>query len=336
MTLAHWREALSGCNVDDAAEVDPITRWLVISRACVFSMTISSALIGVLLAAADGYYHWLLALLCLIGLVAAHAANNLLNDYLDLKNGVDTLDYPRAQYAPHPLLGGLTTARRLLAAVLLLNLLDGLIMLYLGLGAGRQWVFAFALAGLLLRIFYVAWPLKLKHRGLGELTALVVWGPLMIGGTYYAIAGTISPGVWAATLPYGLLVATVLVGKHIDKRDQDAAIGVRSIPVLLGGKGARRLNMALMILFFALVVALVASRTMGVWILLTFLALGRLHTVLRQYARPKPETAPAGWTVWPLWYVGWAMFLNRQVGQLFVLGMVLNVVWGIVRARFIG
>jgi 1,4-dihydroxy-2-naphthoate octaprenyltransferase len=126
------------------------------------------------------------------------------------------------------------------------------------------------------------------------------------------------------------------VGKHIDKRDQDAAIGVRSIPVLLGSSSARRLNMALMILFFALVVALVASGTMGVWILLTFLALGRLHTVLRQHARPKPETAPAGWTVWPLWYVGWAMLLNRRVGQLFVLGMVLNVVWGIVRARFLG
>jgi 1,4-dihydroxy-2-naphthoate octaprenyltransferase len=334
MALTHWREVLSGCNVEDPAEADSITRWLVISRACVFTMTVSSALIGVLLAAADGYYRWLVALLCLVGLVAAHAANNLLNDYLDLKNGVDTLDYPRAQYAPHPLLGGLTTAGHLLAAVLLLNLLDGAIMLYLGLGAGRPWVFAFALAGLLLSVFYVAWPLKLKHRGLGELTALVVWGPLMIGGTYYVIAGIISPGVWVATLPYGLLVATVLVGKHIDKRDQDAAIGVHSIPVLLGSRGARRLNMALMILFFAFVVALVASGVMGAWILLTLLALGRLYTVLRQYAKPKPETAPAGWTVWPLWYVGWAMFLNRRVGELFVLGLVLNVVWGILRARF--
>jgi 1,4-dihydroxy-2-naphthoate octaprenyltransferase len=334
MALAHWREALSGCNVDDAAGADPVTRWLVISRACVFSMTVSSALIGVLLAAADSYYHWLLAFLCVAGLVAAHAANNLLNDYLDLKNGVDTLDYPRAQYAPHPLLGGLTTPRHLLAAVLLLNVLDGAIMLYLGLGAGRPWVFAFALAGLLLSVFYVAWPVKLKHRGLGELTALVVWGPLMIGGTYYVVAGTVPAGAWLATLPYGLLVATVLVGKHIDKREQDAAIGVHSIPVLLGSRGARRLNMALMVLFFALVVALAASGIVGAWILLTLLAVGRLYTVLRRYAQPRPDRAPDGWTVWPLWYVGWAMFLNRQVGGLFVLGLVLNVAWGLVRAHF--
>ncbi len=332
MAYAHWRQALNGCNVDDPAHADPITRWLVISRACVFTMTVSSALIGVLLAAAAGYYHWFLALLSLIGLVAAHAANNLLNDYLDVKNGVDTEDYPRAQYSPHPILGGLTTPRRLLLAVVFLNVLDAAIMLYLGLLAGRPWVFAFALAGLALSVFYVAWPVKLKHRGLGELAALVVWGPLMIGGTYYVIAGMITPAAWLATLPYGLLVATVLVGKHIDKAQQDAALGVRSVPVLLGEEAARRLNMGLMVLFFVLIVALVLLGAVGFWVLLTLLAAGRLLTVLRQYARPKPAQAPAGWTVWPLWYVGWAMFLNRQVGQLFVLGLVLNLVWVLVRS----
>ena len=336
MALAHWRQALSGCNVDDPVAADPVTRWLVISRACVFSMTIISVLIGVLLAAADGYYHWGLAALSLVGLVAAHAANNLLNDYLDVQNGVDTEDYPRAQYSPHPLLGGLTTPRRLLQAVLLLNLFDAAIMLFLGLAAGRPWAFAFAVGGLLLSVFYVAWPLKLKHRGLGELTALVVWGPLMTGGTYYVVAGTITPTVWLATLPYGLLVATVLVGKHIDKLRQDAAIGVRSIPVLLGEEAARRLNMVLMVSFFVLVVALVVTGTMGFWILLSLLAVGSLVTVLRRSAEPKPEAPPEGWTVWPLWYVGWAMVLNRKVGQLFILGMVLNVLWGLARTTLFG
>ena len=161
MAAKQWTQALRGCNVDDPAQAGPITRWLVISRACVFSMTVISVLIGVLLAAADGYYSWWLACLSLVGLVAAHAANNLLNDYLDVKNGVDTEDYPRAQYSPHPLLGGLTTPRNLLLATLLLNILDAGIMLYLGLAAGRPWVFAFAIAGLLLSVFYVAWPIKL-------------------------------------------------------------------------------------------------------------------------------------------------------------------------------
>lgn len=335
-SMRTWAQALRGCNVADPAGADAITRWLVISRACVFSMTVFSALIGVLLAAADGYYNWWLALLSLAGLLAAHAANNLLNDYLDVKNGVDSVDYPRAQYAPHPLLGGLTTPRKLLAAVLILNLLDAAIMLYLGLVAGRPWVFAFAAAGLALSVFYVAWPIKLKHRGLGELTALLVWGPLMTGGTYYVVAGTITPLVWLATLPYGLLVATVLVGKHIDKLQEDAAIGVHSIPVLLGNNNARTLNMALMVLFFLLLAVLVAAGAMGFWILLTLLAIPRLLVVLRIYSRPKPAEPPAGWTVWPLWYVGWSMILNRRVGQWFVLGLLLNVAWAALSARFLG
>lgn len=57
----------------------------------------------------------------------------------------------------------------------------------------------------------------------------------------------------------------------------------------------------------------------------------RLYIVLRQYARSRPDAAPEGWTVWPLWYVGWAMLLNRKVGQLFILVMVLNVLWGLAR-----
>jgi 1,4-dihydroxy-2-naphthoate octaprenyltransferase len=334
--IGTWAQALRGCNVDDASQADPIARWLVISRACVFSMTVFSALIGVLLAAADGYTNWHLAFLALAGLVAAHAANNLLNDFLDVKNGVDSADYPRAQYAPHPLLGGLTTPRKLLGAALILNLLDAAIMVTLGLAAGRPWVFALAVAGLALSVFYVAWPIKLKHRGLGELTALLVWGPLMTGGTYYVVAGTITPLAWLATLPYGLLVATVLVGKHIDKLPQDAAIGVRSIPVLLGSKNARALNMALMVLFFLLLVVLVAVGALGFWILLTLLALPRLLVALRHYSRPRPDAAPPGWTVWPLWYVGWAMILNRRVGQLFVLGLLLNVAWATLGARLLG
>jgi 1,4-dihydroxy-2-naphthoate octaprenyltransferase len=298
-------------------------------------MTVFSALIGSLLAAADGFFRPGLALLSLAGLVAAHAANNLLNDYLDVKNGVDRPDYPRAQYAPHPILGGLTTARKLLAAVLILNAFDAAVMLYLGLAAGRPWVFALAVAGLALSVFYVAWPIKLKHRGLGELTAFLVWGPLMTGGTYYVVAGSVTPEAWLATLPYGLLVATVLVGKHIDKLQEDAAIGVHSIPVLLGGRNARRLNMALMVSFFLLLVVLVAVGAMGFWILLTLLAVPRLLVALRHYSQPRPAAAPPGWTVWPLWYVGWAMLLNRRVGQLFVLGLLLNVAWAALRTQLL-
>jgi 1,4-dihydroxy-2-naphthoate octaprenyltransferase len=146
----------------------------------------------------------------------------------------------------------------------------------------------------------------------------------MIGGTYYAIAGAFPPRVWLATLPYGVVVASVLVGKHVDKRQPDSAVGVRSVPVLIGEQASLALNKGLFLVFYALVIGLVAIQVVGPWVLLTLLALPRLVSAWRVYSRPKPDAPPEGWTVWPLWYVGWAMLFNRRAGELFVLGLFLN------------
>jgi 1,4-dihydroxy-2-naphthoate octaprenyltransferase len=43
------------------------------------------------------------------------------------------------------------------------------------------------------------------------------------------------------------------------------------------------------------------------------------------YSQPKPTTPPDNWPVWPLWYVGWAMYFNREAGKFFILGLILNV-----------
>jgi 1,4-dihydroxy-2-naphthoate octaprenyltransferase len=319
--LRRWTTVLTGCKGPGLERADSVTRWLVIARACVFSMTFTSGLIGLLLAAEAGTFDGWLGLMSLIGLIAAHGVNNLVNDWTDVRRGVDTEDYPRAQYSTHPILGGLTTMNGLLSMALALNLLDAAIMFYLVSVRGPL-VLAFALAGLGLSLAYTGF---LKRIGLGELTALVVWGPLMIGGTYFVATGALPPEIWLATLPFGVAVASVLVGKHIDKRPADLAVGVRSLPVLLGERKSLLLNKIAFTLFFLLVPALVALRVTGPWVLITFLALPRLVQVWRAYSQPRPSEPPDGWTVWPLWYVGWAMLLNRRAGELFTLGLFLNV-----------
>jgi 1,4-dihydroxy-2-naphthoate octaprenyltransferase len=320
--LKRWATILEGCNLPgDIAQSDVVSRWLVISRACVFSMTFTSGLIGVLLAARAGVFRLWPALLAVIGLVAAHAANNLINDWTDVRRGVDTEDYPRAQYSTHPILGGLTKPAGLLRMALALNVLDAAIMIYFILVHGPL-VVVFALGGLVISLAYTGF---LKRFALGELASLIVWGPLMIGGTYYVITGQLDNWMWWATLPYGLVVTSVLVGKHIDKRQSDLPVGVRSLPVLLGEKASLTLNKVFFILFYVLVIGLVATRITGPWVLLTLLALPQLRQSWKAYSSPKPAVAPEGWTVWPLWYVGWAMTFNRRAGELFVLGLFLDV-----------
>jgi 1,4-dihydroxy-2-naphthoate octaprenyltransferase len=258
--------------------------------------------------------------------VIAHAANNMINDYFDLEGGVDSDGYVRTRYAPHPILSGLVSKQGLLAAIALLNAIDLAILIYLT--QARGWpVLVFALLGLFISVFYVAPPLRLKHRGFGEPGVLLVWGPLMIGGTYYATTGVLEPWVLVASLPYALLVAAVLVGKHVDKHDADLAKGIRTVPVLLGAERARFLNQVLIVSFFALVVCLVLVGTLGAWCLLVLGALPRAWQVLKVYAHDPPLEKPARYPIWPLWYVAWAFLLTRQAGALFVLGLLANALY---------
>jgi 1,4-dihydroxy-2-naphthoate octaprenyltransferase len=325
--IQNWGEILRTQNLASMDDMDWVSRWLLITRASVFPMTITSAAIGGLLAVpAPGEKSWLAFWLASIGLVIAHAANNMINDYFDLEGGVDTEDYVRGQYAPHPVLSGLTSKGGLLTAIAVANLLDLAILVQLTSMRGWQTA-AFALLGLVVSIFYVAPPLKLKHRGLGEPAVALVWGPLMIGGVYYVTAGALPAWVLAASLPYAILVTCVLLGKHVDKFEADSAKGIRTLPVVLGREHALLLTQELMIGFFVLVAILVLTGTLGVWTLLVFGALPKLVEALRTFRRPKPSSAPPGYPLWPLWYVAWAFLVTRRAGALLVLGLALDAIW---------
>jgi 1,4-dihydroxy-2-naphthoate octaprenyltransferase len=331
--IADWKEILETANPPRSGRLDALGKWLVITRAAVFPMTVWSGLIGVLLAVAVARttgavtVNYLYATIAVLGLVVAHAANNMINDYFDTSGGIDTDDYVRALYAPHPILSGWVTKGQLRNAILLLTVIDGLVMLYLAVVVSPL-IVAFALAGLFVSVFYVAPPLRLKQHGLGEPGVLLVWGPFMIGGTYLAATGTIPAWVLVFSLPYALLVTSVLFGKHIDKIGPDTKLGIHTLPVILGEARARLVGKWLMILFYPLVVLAVAAGWVGPWVLLIVLAIPRLMGSLKVFDRPKPLAPPPGYPErgWPLWFVGYAFVHVRRAGGLLTLGLLLNAV----------
>ena len=334
-----WKTAYNTANlpVGMTTPPDAVSKWLVITRAAVFSMTVTSGLIGGLLAVgaerlaqigggpigAPFTVNYGLLLLAVFGLVVAHAANNMINDYFDLEGGVDTEDYVRAQYAPHPILSGWVTKRQLGTAILIANAIDLAILVFLV--TQRDWrVAAFALGGLFVSVFYVAPPIRLKHIGLGEPGVFVVWGPLMVVGTFFVATGQIPGWVWIASLPYAILVTTVLFGKHIDKIEADKKKGVRTMPVLLGEKNARRVAQVLMVAFYPIVIGAALAGFIGPWVALVLLGVPRLLAVLRIFSAPRPATPPPGYVGWPLWHVGAAFIHTRRAGALLILGLLLN------------
>jgi len=328
--LLAWKEILETANPPVSRPLDTVGKWLVITRAAVFPMTIWSGLIGGLLAveanrvAGGAPVDWGLFLLAVVGLVLAHAANNMINDYFDTTGGVDTEDYVRALYAPHPILSGWVTKRQLEVAILLVNAIGAAIMLTLAAIRGPL-IIVFALAGLFVSVFYVAPPIRLKHHGLGEPGVFLVWGPLMVGGTFLAATGTIAPWVLLVSVPYALLVTSVLFGKHIDKIAADTKLGVRTLPVILGEARARVVGQWLMILFYPLTLIAVLAGWIGPWVLLIVFGIPRLLAVLAVFRQPKPAGPPPGRERgWPLWFVGAAFVHTRRAGGLLTLGLLLN------------
>jgi 1,4-dihydroxy-2-naphthoate polyprenyltransferase len=326
-----WRVVMSTCNAP-AGATDPVSRWLVLTRACVQPMTLTSAAIAGLLAVRAAGFNPLLFALAAAGLIIAHAANNLVNDIFDESLGADTADYPRALYAPHPVISGMATRRTLVTAFLVLNLLD--LGILVTLTAFRGWpVVAFALLGLLGSLGYAAPVLRFKKRGLGEPVVFLVWGPLMVGGTYFAATGTLPWQVLAASIPYSILCTTVLFGKHIDKIQWDAPLKIGTLPVLIGERAARATTLVLMVAFYALLPVLVVVGALPWPSLVALLGITRLWKSWPYLRKPRPTKRPDNFAVWPLWYAAVTFVHTRRAGALLVLGLLVGAILGFVPGR---
>lgn len=327
MNVSMWIKAVNvipRVSKDEWNALDIISRWLIATRSAVLVMTFISAAIAGLLAARDGQFHMLPWLLVTVGLLFAHATNNLLNDFTDHIKGVDKDNYFRAQYGPQPLEHGLMSKGEALAYAAVTGLI--------ALGAGAALValrgeatLALLAIGAFFVLFYT-WPLK--YIGLGEVAVIVVWGPLMVAGGYYVITGLMSWSVVLASLPVALAATTVLFGKHIDKLDADADKGIRTMPVLLGDARARRVTMLMFTLEYVLTFALVAAGVLSVALLAVLGALPWYWRALRVYRHPRPVAPPPEYppNIWPLWYSAFAFQHTRRFGSLFLLGLTLDVV----------
>lgn len=321
-----WSKALQGVpriSKEEWDGLDLVSRWLIATRAMALVLSFISATIAGLLALQAGQFNLWVWLLLTVGLFMAHGTNNLLNDYTDYTRGVDKGNYFRAQYGPQPLEHGLLTKRQLLtyaavtgliavaAGVALILYRDGLTVILMAVGA--------------FFVLFYTWPLK--YIGLGEVTLLLVWGPLMVGGGYYVLTGDWSWNVALAGLSYSLGVAAALMGKHIDKLDMDAAKHIRTLPVLLGDRLARYTTLAFIILQYLLVVYLIVIGFFTPLMLVVFLSLPMFfRTVLPMYRQLRPLERPEGYPadVWPLWYVASAFAFSRRFGILFLLGLILD------------
>jgi len=326
-----WKKALwELVKMDEKQEwdrLDVLSKWLIATRSAVTTVTLYSCVIGGLLAWRYGHFAWLPWIIVTLGLFIAHGTNNFLNDYTDFSRGVDKDYYFRTQYGVHPLVQGFWSKRTQLTWFAFsgaLAVLAGVYALfYTNFSPLVIGLFAF---GALVLLFYT-WPLK--YLGLGELSIFLIWGPILVAGVYSVLARGWTPNTWMVALagvPFGLSVVSINIGKHIDKSADDKKKGIGTLPVRIGEKAARYVNMAALVLIYLVILFLIFVPHFFTPVLLIVLLAGkRLLYAVGVHAKPRPAEPPKEWKFWPTWFSGFTFYHNRLFENLFILGLLADV-----------
>lgn len=331
-TIAMWRKSLSQLiKMDDKREwdaLDVLSKWFIATRSAVGTITLYSGLIGGLLAwealrAQSRPFDFLTWIVLTLGLFIAHGTNNLINDFTDFNRGIDKDNYFRTQYGVHPLAQGFWDKRTHLiwfgVSGLIATLAGCYAMFYTHFAPLVVWFFAF---GAFILLFYT-YPLK--YVGIGELSIFIIWGPLMIGGVYFVLTGQWSWMVLLASIPVGLNVVTINLGKHTDKLREDRGKGVRTLPVLLGETASRYLTMGVIVASYLVVAYLIfVPHFLTPIMLLLLVAIKPARAALQRMSKPRPDGPPPGYPIWPRWFSTVCFVHNRLFSNYFVLGLILD------------
>lgn len=178
----------------------------------------------------DGTFKAAPAALCLIFALLAQVASNFANEYYDYRDGLDRAgrDGPRRGVTE----GDITPGAMLRATYATLGMACcvGLSLLWWG----GWWLL---IAGIVIAIgamAYSAGPYPLSRHGLGEVAVIIFFGVIPVNLTYYVQSGYFAWPVGIASAAIGLMGANVLLVNNYRDADDDAAVGKRTLAVIMG------------------------------------------------------------------------------------------------------
>jgi 1,4-dihydroxy-2-naphthoate octaprenyltransferase len=212
------------------------TGWLALrtTRLPFLSATIVPVVLGIAIAASEGSFDLLTALLTVLGAAFVQLGLNVANDYFDAGQGADDLNVTPTQFSggSRVIQYGLVSRQRMGLLAAGFYLAAGVIGLVLLALRPSTALLVIGVVGILVSLAYTAPPLKLVYRGLGEIAVALGFGPFMLLGAYVVqTGGTVTTQAFVASLPIALLVALILYVNEIPDRRGDARAGKRTLPV---------------------------------------------------------------------------------------------------------
>ncbi len=223
--------------------------WVEGARPRTLGAAIAPIAVGTGAAATIGAVQPVRAGLALIVMLAAQIGANYANDYSDGIRGTDT-----ERVGPVRLVGqGLAAPAQVrLAALasLLVSAAAGLILVAL---IGQWWLLAVGGVALLAAWLYTGGPKPYGYFGLGEVFVFAFFGIVPVVGTAYVQALTIPAAAWVASIGVGALTCAVLVANNLRDIPTDAAVGKRTLAVLMGDRATRVGYVVLVVSAFAII-----------------------------------------------------------------------------------
>jgi 1,4-dihydroxy-2-naphthoate octaprenyltransferase len=256
--------------------------WLALrtTRAPFLTATMVPVILGVAVAANRGGWSLWLAFLTFLGGAFVHLGLNISNDVFDTLSGADAANTTPTQFSGgsrvvHYGLVRLRTLALLSATFYLAGIGIGL---YLAVERGFWPLFWIGVAGVAISLAYTAPPLRLVHRGVGEIAVALGFGPIMVLGSYFVQAQRLTFEAVYVSIPVAILIALVLYVNEIPDRAGDSAAGKRTLPVRLSKDAVIGGYLGAVALAYGLIAA---GALTGVMPRPTIIALGTIPLAIR-------------------------------------------------------
>ncbi|MFC1660376.1 prenyltransferase [Gemmatimonadota bacterium] len=202
-----------------------------IARAPFLLLPVALVVCGAGAAAFGGSFAWGRTLLALVGLVALHVAVNSLNEWSDMRRGID-LHTVRTPFSGGS--GTLPSGALPPGAALALGLIASGVGLAIGIWFLVQVGWGF-LPFLVLGGFLVLGYTDLLARlGVGEIAAGLGLGGLAVAGTAFVQEGTLGPAAVASSVPAFLMTFNLLLLNEFPDEAADREGGRKNLVILLG------------------------------------------------------------------------------------------------------
>ncbi|TDJ05062.1 MAG: 1,4-dihydroxy-2-naphthoate polyprenyltransferase [Deltaproteobacteria bacterium] len=217
-----------------------IKPYLLAIRPKTLTASIGPVLLGLFFAKFEqGSVDFLIATITLACALLMQMGTNLVNDYFDFKRGIDgqkRLGPIRATQA------GLIKPQLVKRAYQLLFTISFILGIFLMWHGGLP-IVLIGMASLLAAYAYTGGPIPLSHFGLGEVLALIFFGPIAVWGTYFLQTKSISLTPLILGLGPGFISATIMGINNLRDTKSDTSSGKFTLAVFLGENKMKALLM---------------------------------------------------------------------------------------------